>query len=210
MLKSPYYTQNALNKDSEVKYPLMHAKEFNRQYEDLLVKPLEAVGFRTHGQSLSYTKDQTVLALLRFQMKFSGPTQRTHFLLCIRHVFLRTLEKEPGNEFLSAPNEYPFKLPVSGLSQSMLKSWHYEPTNLGPREYDTVIFGDLADGSGILQGMKEKVTTCGLVWMDRLSPITALAQLRNHGENAYCEKTWIEDYQAFLNRNAADQGRGDS
>jgi len=40
----------------------MDAKEFNRQYEDLLAEPLRNIGFHNHGQSLSYTKDQTVLA----------------------------------------------------------------------------------------------------------------------------------------------------
>jgi hypothetical protein len=107
----------------------MDAKEFNRQYEDLLVAPLRNIGFRTNGGSLSYTKDHTVLALLRFQMKFSGLTQRTHFLLCVRHVFLRTLEKEPTTKFLSGASEYPFKLPVSKLSEGMLESWHYQPTS---------------------------------------------------------------------------------
>jgi len=177
----------------------MDAKEFNHQYEDLLVGPLKNIGFRANGQSLSYTKDQTVLALLRFQMKFSGLTQRTHFLLCVRHVFLRTLEKEPATKFLSDANEYPFKLPVSKLSRYMLETWHYQPINLGPREYDTVLFGELTDASAILSGMREKITNSGFAWMEYLTAAEALKQVRRHGEDAYCEKIWIEDYEAFLN-----------
>jgi hypothetical protein len=183
----------------------MDAKEFNRQYEDLLVGPLRNIGFRTHGQSLSFTKDHTVLSLLRFQMKFSGLTQRTHFLLCVRHAFLRTLEKEPAAKFLFGANEYPFKLPVSRLSQNMLESWHYEPINLGPRKYDTVLFGELTDSSAILSAMREKITNSGLAWMEYLTPAESLKQVRRHGEDAYCEKIWIEDYEAFLDGTALDQ-----
>jgi len=177
----------------------MDATEFNRQYEDLLVEPLRKIGFQNHRQSLSYTKNQTVLALLRFQMKFSGLTQRTHFLLCVRHVFLRTLEKEPATRFLFEANEYPFKLPVSNLSRYMLESWHYEPMNLGPREYDTVLFDELTDSSAILSGMREKITHSGLPWMEYLTPAESLKQVRTYGEDAYCEKIWIEDYEAFVN-----------
>jgi len=177
----------------------MDAKEFNRQYEDLLVEPMRKIGFQNHGQSLSYTKDQTVLALLRFQMKSSGLTQRTHFLLCVRHVFLRTLEKEPASKFLFEASEYPFKLPVSELSRSMLENWHYEPINLGPRKYDTLLFGELTDSSAILFAMREKIANSGLAWMEYLTPAESLKQVRTHGENAYCEKIWIEDYEAFVN-----------
>jgi hypothetical protein len=183
----------------------MDAKEFNRQYEHLVVGPLRNIGFQTNGQSLSYTKDQTVLALLRFQMKFSGPTQRTHFLLCVRHVFLRTLEKEPATKFLSGPNEYPFKLPVSKLSNGMLETWHYKPINLGPRDYDTVLFGELADASAILSSMREKVTNSGVAWMEYLTPAEAFRQVKTHGEDAYCERIWMEDYEAFLNGQALDE-----
>ena len=180
----------------------MDAKEFNRQYEDFLVAPLRSIGFRTYGQSLSYTKDRTVLSLLRFQMKFSGLTHRTHFLLCVRHDFLRTLEKTPAAKFLYEASEYPFKLPVSKLSQDMLKAWHYQPINLGPREYDTVLFGELTDASAILSGMTEKITDSGLGWMESLTPAEALKQVRRHGEDAYCEKIWIEDYEKFLSQRA--------
>jgi len=138
-------------------------------------------------------------------MRFSGPTQRTHFLLCVRHVFLRTLEKEPATKFLFNANEYPFKLPVSKLSQNMLESWHYEPINLGPREYDTVLFGEMTDSRAILSAMREKITNSGLAWMEHLNPAESLKQVRRHGEDAYCEKIWTEDYEAFLNGTFSDQ-----
>src|SRR5678816_154205 len=140
----------------------MDAKEFNHQYEDLLVEPLRSIGFQVHGQSLSFTKDHTVLALLRFQMKSSGLTQRTNFLLCVRHDFLRTIGKEPATKFLSEASEYPFKLPISKLSQNTLKTWQYQHSKLGPRVYDTVLFGEYSNASEILSDMRAKITNAGL------------------------------------------------
>jgi hypothetical protein len=183
----------------------MNAKQFNRQYEDLLVEPLGKIGFRAHGQCLSYTKDQSVLALLRFQSRGSGMLRRTHFLLCIRHAFLRTLEKELPTKFLTNASEYPFKLPVSNLSQGMLKSWHYEPINLGPRNYDTIYFGDLTDASEILSVMRDRIMHFGTAWQELLPAGEALEQVKQYGENAYCEKIWIEDYEVFLSRTSLDQ-----
>lgn len=177
--------------------PQMNANEFNRQYEDFLGRPLKNFGFQTHGHSLSYTRHHTVLALLRLQHKFSGLTQTTHFLLCVRHTFLRTLEKEPAVKFLREPSEYPFKLPISRLHTEMLRTWHYQPVNLGPREYDSVAFGGLNDASTILSGMREKILGPGLAWIAFLNPLEALTQIKQHGEDAYCERIWIEDYNAF-------------
>jgi hypothetical protein len=83
----------------------MTAEMFNRQCEDFLVGPLRRIGFLSHRQCLSYAKGQTVLALLRFQTKGSDLLQRANFLLCVRHTFLRTLEKESATNFLADPNE---------------------------------------------------------------------------------------------------------
>jgi hypothetical protein len=180
----------------------MDSQQFNQQYEGMVVQPLIQIGFQRHGKCLSVIKDQTVLALLRFQMKGSALVRQTHFLLCIRHLFLRTLEKEPANEFLSKANEYPFKLPVSKLSKDILRTWHYEPINLGPREYDTIHFGDLSDAGGILENMRDRIVHSGLGWMEYLTPAEALRQVKRYGEDAYCERIWIEDYQRFLNYSA--------
>lgn len=134
-----------------------------------------------------------MLALLRFQVKFSRLNQSKRFLVSVRHVFLRTLEKEPATKFLFEANEYPFMLPVSKLSRSPLESWHYEPINLGPRKYDMVFFGELTDSSAILSAMREKIANSGLAWMEYLTPVASLKHVRAHGEDAYCEKIWIED-----------------
>jgi hypothetical protein len=181
------------------------AKEFKLKYEDLLVRPLVDLGFRTHGQSLALTRNETELALLRFQTKFSALTQSTHFLLCVRHSFLRTLGKEPAKKFLRSASEYPFKLPVSRLSPDQLRAWRYEPINLGPRTYDTIEFGKLSGAIPILVDMRQRIIDLGLRWMEYLTPAEALAQIRKYGEDAYCERIWIEDYGTFLDAKAGAQ-----
>jgi hypothetical protein len=120
--------------------------------------------------------------------------------VCVRHTFLRTLEKEPAKPFLTNPSEYPFKLRVSDLSRESLSTWHYQPCNLGHWKYDTVHFGDLTDASAILSHMRDNIAEFGLAWMEHLSPAEALTQVKRYGEGAYCERIWMEDYEAVLNR----------
>jgi hypothetical protein len=182
------------------------AKDFNQQYETVLAQPLLKVGFQAHEQSLFCVKGETVFALLRLSLKSSGFLRETHFVVCVRHAFLRTLEKEPARRFLTEPNECPFKFRVSELSREMGREWHYSPCNLGHWKYDTVRFGDLTDASALLADMRNQVTEYGMVWMERLTPAEALNQLKRHSEGAYCEKIWIEDYEVFLNQASVRSG----
>jgi hypothetical protein len=48
--------------------------------------------------------------------------------------------------------------------------------------------------------MRDQVTEYGMAWMERLTPAEALNELKRYGENAYCERIWIEDYEAFLSQ----------
>jgi hypothetical protein len=141
-----------------------------------------------------------VLALLRLSLKSSGFLRETHFVVCVRHSFLRTLDKVPPKRFLTEPNEYPFKFRVSELSQEMHRGWRYSPCNLGHWKYDTIRFGDLTDATPPLDDIRYRITSYGIAWMDRLTPAEALNQLKRNGEEAYCEKIWIEDYEAFLSQ----------
>ena len=97
---------------------------------------------------------------------------------------------------------------MSKLSDYLLLDWRYEPINLGPRKYDTISFGQMSDASEILEDMTHRIARTGLAWMEHLTPPTALAQVRKFGENAYCEKIWIEDYKTFLHGTALDPGTG--
>jgi hypothetical protein len=176
------------------------AKAFNQQYEDLVAQPLVKIGFRAHGQSLFYVKRETVLAILRLSLKGSGLLRETHFVACVRHSFLRTLEKEPARRFLIEPNEYPFKFRISELSREIQREWHYSPCNLGHWKYDTIKFGDLTDATLHLGDMLDQINKYGTAWMERLTPAESLRQIKRYGEDAYCERIWVEDYEAFLSK----------
>ena len=56
------------------------------------------------------------------------------------------------------------------------------------------------DVSGTLSRMTRRVTRFGRQWMDYLTPERALTEIRRHGEDAYCERLWMEDYESFLSR----------
>jgi hypothetical protein len=174
------------------------AKEFNEQFKTILSQPLTKIGFQAVGRSLFCVKGETVLAVLRLQRKGSALLRRTHFLVGIRHAFLRTLEKGSAAKFPTDPSDYPFKSTVSELPLTRQGDWRYIPCNLGHWKYDTIGFGDLSDATNRLEHMRDQISDYSVAWMDRLTPEAALRQIERHGEDAYCEKLWIEDYQSFL------------
>jgi hypothetical protein len=173
------------------------AKEFNQQYENVLARPLVKCGFQARGQSLFCVKDKAVLALLRLSLKSSGFLRETHFLVCVRHSFLRTLEKVPPKRFLTEPNEYPFKFRVSELSQEMHRGWRHSPCNLGHWKYDTIRFGDLTDATPPLDDIRYRITSYGIAWMDRLTPAEALNQLKRQARRHIVKRFGLRTTRPF-------------
>jgi hypothetical protein len=47
-----------------------------------------------------------------------------------------------------------------------------------------------------LDGLRHRIEEKVIPWMSWLTPARALAQIREFGEDAYCERIWLEDYQA--------------
>jgi hypothetical protein len=183
----------------------MKAAEFNGIYDRVLVQPLLAAGFVQHGPSLFFFEDSGVLSLLRHQNKWSSLTQSTLFTVCIRHHFLRDLERQPCERLSRSINDYPFKIQPSKLRPDFLRSgWHYEPCNLGHWPEDRIEYGNAAasDVTSQLEGIRDSVYLVGLPWLRFLVPVEARNQILKYGESAYCEKIWLEDYERFI----ADQG----
>ena len=76
----------------------------------------------------------------------------------------------------------------------------YSPCNLGHWKYDTIKFGDLTDATLHLGDMLDQINKYGTAWMERLTPAESLRQIKRYGEDAYCERIWVEDYEAFLSK----------
>ena len=82
-------------------------------------------------------------------------------------------------------------------------SWRYRPINLGVRsdDYDTIDYGGLKDSNAAqktLAPIASRVVVAGRALLAHLTAAEVLRQLREHGENAWCERVWIEDYERHL------------
>lgn len=122
--------------------------------------------------------------------------QIARFIVCVRHVFLRNLERQIPNGIAENPNDYPFKLRLSEFAR--FSRWRYRPINLGIREYDEIEYGSLKSVNSLLKKTKFTLESYTPNWVDLLTPEKALSQIKRFGENAYCERIWIEDYEKFL------------
>lgn len=100
-------------------------------------------------------------------------------------------------------NDYPFKERPSTLTTNSVQSWHYRPKNLGVRsgDYDTVKYSKIATDREALSQLEiitKGVLSGGIALLEKLSPMEALRQLNDYGEDAWCERLWNDDYENFL------------
>src|SRR5262245_1222443 len=111
-------------------------------------------------------------------------------LLCCRLSFMRDLTECVPNGFVPEPFAYPFKLLPSKLP-AMLR---YTPRNLN---YEPEVITFQGRDSGAIR--KELKQICSAIlsqllpWAGALTATAVEEQLRTFGENAWCERMWIED-----------------
>lgn len=171
---------------------------------EAVARPALAHGYRWVGksQSLAYDVGDTTVALIRLGGKKAMPGSIAH-VLCARHKFLRSLVEEsvPDHDTLSV-NDYPYKWKPSGLLGVEPREWRYQPSNLGHWEYDRLQYDnyDVSSVRETLGRLHDLLLGPVAVWAAALSPARGLAELRQFGEGAWCERLWIEDYEAHLKR----------
>ena len=186
--------------------PAMKSAEYHNLLDALVAQPLRSEGWIQERRRLCRRSGHSVAALLVVGSKFSSLGQFVQYTLCFRHDFLRTLEMIPARGLLTEPDEYPIKIAPSGASQYLrkgrLRGWAYTPVNLGvrDREYDTIPYGELSPEAVerelvILRSVLQEFVPA---FQEFFTPEEAVRQLRRNGEGAYCERIWIEDYEAFL------------
>jgi hypothetical protein len=174
----------------------MKAAEFNSSFKELVAKPLSSIGFKQSGRNLILRNELADIALIRCDGGQSALAQIARFIICFRHNFLRNLEQQLPKEFVETSNDYPFKIRLSQFAA--LSKWHYEPINLGIRNYDIITYGNIKSADAPLNNMVNTLQNYTSRWIEFLTPENALSQIKKFGENAYCEKIWIEDYEQFL------------
>ncbi|MCZ8523809.1 MULTISPECIES: hypothetical protein [Paenibacillus] len=182
----------------------MNAADFNRLYEDIVIKKLQEQGYATKGQSLFFQKETTVAALLR--STFRGE-QGSDIVFCIRHAFLREHLKLTNGSYPMDAIDYPFRFSIKSFKQEDLFKVTYTPINyLRPRSqipYESIYYGDTAveDSKGLTNQLNEiadNVVKFGPLIMNILSPKKAFDCIARNNKDAWIEKIWLEDYSNKL------------
>src|SRR5215510_12465398 len=167
----------------------MTKDEFELLFDAEVAEPLGHRGFKRAGKSLYATENLALVSLIRLGGRMSRPGAIAH-LLCCRLYFMRDLNERVPNGFVPEPFAYPFKLLPSKLSPTQ----HYVPRNLN-YEPEVIAFHG-RDRDAIRQELSQissLILVRFLPWAGALTATAVEKQLRTFGENAWCERMWIED-----------------
>lgn len=173
----------------------MKAAEFDPLFQRLVARPLAEKGFEPWGKSLFFQQDGLRAALMRSELRSTWPFA---FTLLVSHDCLRDFDGRMPAPKSRVVNEWPIKMnPLD--APSLLGKWTYRPYNLnhGPKleMRDGLVPEQLAEITRSIQATFPAV-------IPKLTPSVMLAQLREHGDilkdgqQAWCERQWIEDYRA--------------
>jgi len=150
-----------------------------------------AVGFERWGKSLRWQHESGLrAAVLRTDRRYTWPFELT---LVVGHTCLRDFEDRLPPHWSRGVPEYPVKARPSQATR-LLVDFRYQPWNNWhcPRD-------QMADAivEQQLEAIGQEVARCAPLLPKALTPGLLAEQIRNHGENAWCERRWIEDYLAF-------------
>jgi len=186
--------------------PLMRAGDYHQHFSALLATPLAEQGWVQRKGRLFRHAGHSVAALLRSDSKFSSLAQMASYILAFRHDFLRDLEKRQAEPCPDGCCLYPVKIVPSAamayVRAGRIAGWRYEPVNLGVRYTDDICYGTDPgqETDRRLQAIQDSLRLFVPLFQDYFTPQEALRQIERFGENAYCEKIWLEDYREFLAR----------
>lgn len=164
--------------------------------------PLIAQGFRPVARqalSVVWTEGTAELAILRVLR--SGVPYDLRLAICFRHRFLRPTQSDDPAAGPLGPSDYPWRLNFRDFLDYPKRSPCYA-YRAGFQHDDLLRPGDFtpASLSAALQLRRDIVQHKVLDWARRRSPQAELAELRTRGTGLWCERRWIEDYQAYLAR----------
>lgn len=173
----------------------MDKQAFDTLFEQRVASRLGRLGFVSHGKTLTFFDARITVALFRLGGRMTAPGSISH-ILCFRHSCLRDrTETLPA----AAPKEvfdYPYKFKPLGDAE---KGLVYRPQNLR-YDYERLQWED-AEESAVLQKLDRVATVIEdsfLPWAQTITPARAMSDIAQNGENAWCERMWIEDYAAQI------------
>jgi hypothetical protein len=167
----------------------MTKEEFELLFDAEVAEPLGRRGFERAGKSLYATGNLASVSLIRLGGRMARPGAVAH-LLCCRLSFMHDRTERVPVGFIREPFDYPFKFLPSKLPATL----HYAPRNLNLRP--EVIAFEARNSAAIRQELRQicsEILDPLLPWAGSLTASAVEEELRTFGENAWCERMWIED-----------------
>lgn len=184
----------------------MHSEEFQRLFTTEFADPLIEHGFQMigRGNSMSHVDGNRELLILRQ----GGRLARLGFarsMICFRHTFLRPIENEDPAKKPIYVDDCPRKLTFDDFVGWFRPALNYRPENSGRWRIHDINYSkaDAAKLSAHLKKLRTTVTKRVLPWVNSLTEEGELSQIKRFGENAWCERRWIEDYENFLSKRSS-------
>jgi hypothetical protein len=170
--------------------------EFEELFDAKVGEPLSQLGFERSGKSLHAVANLASVSLIRLGGRMARPGAICQ-IICCRMKFMRDRTEQVPDGFVTEPFDYPFKFLPSRLSANL----RYVPQNLN---YNREIFEFQARPDALVRQNLEELTSCIAEriqpWAASLTADAVKNELLTLGENAWCERMWIEDCENYLNR----------
>ncbi|MDV4145982.1 hypothetical protein [Shimia sp. FJ5] len=176
----------------------MDHQEFDSLFDEEFAHPLIEMGFAfvRKTKSLRYQSGTRDLWINRIRGKWPHPgIART--TICFRHSFLRPVSSDDPNSTKLIADDFPRKLTFDDFDGWRTPSLTYRPENSGRWATSDLKYGDMTEQAvrKRLRKMKMLVETRVLPWANSLTEQGELSQIAQFGEQAWCEKRWMEDYR---------------
>lgn len=179
----------------------MHSEEFHNFFITEFSEPLIEQGFQMIGRrsSMHHVDANRELLILRQGGRLARPGIASS-VICFRHTFLRPVESDDPTKRSICVEDCPRKLTFDDFDGWFRPSLNYRPENPGRWRIHDINYAEM--GSANLKSLLKKLRTTVLKrvlpWTQTLTEESELSQIKRFGENAWCERRWIEDYENFL------------
>lgn len=179
----------------------MNNQEFNSLFDEEFAHPLVEMGFAfvRKTKSLRYQSGTRDLWIKRIRRKWPHPGIAMT-AICFRHSFLRPVSSDDQNSTNLIVDDFPRKLTFDDFDGWLTPKLAYRPENSGRWATSDLKYGDMEEKAvrKRLRKMKGLVETRILPWTNTLTEHSELSQISKFGEQAWCEKRWVEDYRTHV------------
>ncbi|MFL9924470.1 hypothetical protein PQR62_09345 [Herbaspirillum lusitanum] len=175
----------------------MQKTEFEEIFDEIVARPLEAIGFQKKGTRLLSDDGLVQIAWVRGGGRLASPGTIVH-LACFRHSFLRDKSETVPTAAPGEPGEYPWVFSSEELLNTNPQDWAFDPSRLMSLPYGRLDFSTLSTAD-VISALTDRRTafTKYVSWARALSLKEAHEQIASHVEKFWVARLWDQDYRSF-------------